>query len=167
VGKLTHEGVRENVFQLAEMGPFRNVVERWWQRFPDRQIRVVTHPGWQFYEACVRPTAAQWQWVKDRRVVDALIRRGSDPTQVHTLKFFFLGAPPALQAVEAELRQRGYAPSPADSSEGKLVMVLRSALDPDFIAGQSLALEDLTSAHDVTYDGWGAYVVKQQGPAPG
>jgi regulator of RNase E activity RraB len=165
VGRLTHEGVRESVFQLSEMGPFRNVVERWWQKFPDEQIRVVTHPGWQFYEACIRPTVAQWQWMRDRRVVDTLIGRGSDPAKEHTLKFFFGGPPAGLRNLEEELRTRGYAPSPADSSEGKLVMVLRSRLDTDFIAGQSLALEDLTRAYGVAYEGWGAHVVKRD-PTP-
>lgn len=160
VGRIVHQGIRESVFMVGDMGAFEPLVEHWWQRYPGRQVRVLTHPGWEFYDAAVRPSQAQWQWMKDRRVVDTLIRRGSDPSKEHTLKFFFLGAPPALQEVERALAARGYEPSPADAKEGSLAMILRSRLDTDFIAGESVEHEKLARAHGVAYDGWGAYVVK-------
>lgn len=160
VGRIIHQGIRESVFMVGDIGAFEPLVEHWWQRYPERQVRVLTHPGWEFYDAAVRPTQAQWQWMKDRRVVDTLLRRGSDPAKEHTLKFFFLGRPEALEEVERALVARGYEPSPSDAKEGAIAMSLRSRLDTDYIAGESLEHEKLARALGVSYDGWGAYVVK-------
>jgi regulator of RNase E activity RraB len=160
VGRIIHQGIRESVFMVGDLRPFEALVEHWWQRYPERQVRVLTHPGWDFYDAAVRPSQAHWQWIKDRRVVDTLLRRGSDPSKEHTLKFFFLGAAEPLKEVERALVARGYTPSPEDAKEGTLALVLRSRLDTDFIAGESLEHEKLARALGVSYDGWGAYVVK-------
>jgi len=160
VARVVHQGIRESIFMVADMGAFEPLVEHWWQRYPGRQVRVLTHPGWEFYDAAVRPSQAQWQWMKDRRVVDTLSRRWSDPSKEHTLKFFFLGPADALKQVEQALVARGYEPSPADAKEGALAMTLRSRLDTDFIAGESVEHEKLARAVGAAYDGWGAYVVK-------
>lgn len=160
VAKLTHDGVQECVFMVADLVSFQQVFEAWWKRLPELQIRVSTHPGWQFYESAVRPSQAQWQWIRERRVVDALLRRGSDPRKEHVLQFFFLGQPGPLQELETELRSRGYGPGLSDVAQGKLVMVLKAPLDVDFITGQSMALLDLCKPLGITYDGWGAGVVK-------
>jgi regulator of RNase E activity RraB len=160
VARLAHGGVWESVFMVGDLGSFQQVLESWWKQRPELKLHFSTHPGWQFYDTAVRPSQAQWQWIRERRVVDALVRRGSDPRKEHVLQFFFLGPPGPLQQLEAELRTRGYEPGLSDVAQGKLVMVLKAPLDVDLIAGQSLALADLCKPLGVTYDGWGAGVVK-------
>ncbi|XXF80385.1 DUF695 domain-containing protein [Myxococcaceae bacterium GXIMD 01537] len=160
VARLTHQGTQESVFMVADMELFRPVVDRWWQRHPDLQVRFSLHPGWDFYEACVRPTQAHWQWIRDRRVVDALIGRGSDPRKEHTLKFFFAGPAEALKEAEKALVAKGYAPSPADAKADAVAMVLKAPLDTDLIASQSLEHEKLAHALGVRYEGWGGFVEK-------
>lgn len=160
VARITHDGVQESVFMVADLESFDSIVNSWWRRHPEREMRVLTHQGWEFYDKVVRPTPAQWQWIRDRRVVDTLLRRGSDPKKEHTLKFFFLGPAEALRNVEQSLTARGYEPSPEDARENALAMVLKLPLNPDVIALESMEHEKLAQAVGATYDGWGAFVVK-------
>jgi regulator of RNase E activity RraB len=160
VARLTHQGVREWVFQLESREDFLAVVEDWKAQCPDyHPVKVLEHEGWEFFDACIRPDAATWRWMADQRTVERLVEAGSDPTRVHALEFVFHGSRDGLEAVARALRERGYGDGPS-GEEGALVMIKHLPLELDAISDESDANEELANTHGVDFDGWGAAVVR-------
>src|SRR5699024_584896 len=108
VGRLTHQGTRELVFQLADWESFRPPVGMWMGENTDYEIDVSEHEGWEFFDDCIRPSPEAWQFIADRNVVEQLEKSGSDMTKVHSLEFAFMGENARLRQVEQALRERGY-----------------------------------------------------------
>jgi regulator of RNase E activity RraB len=161
VGRLTHAGQRELVYQLDDPEVFRPVAQAWIDAQHDYPIAMVEHEGWAFFDDCVRPTAEDWLWMADEQVVSNLLEAGSDPEKEHALEFFFEGAPAALKEVEAALLERGYErPAKSDSGPDQLMMVKRMRLELAEIFDESLANQRLAQEHGVECDGWGAEVVR-------
>jgi hypothetical protein len=160
VARLTHQGLREWVFQLESREGFLAAVETWKAHCPDyHPVQLVEHEGWEFFDACIRPDEATWRWMADQRTVESLVKAGSDPTREHDLEFVFLGPREGLEAVARALRARGYT-GPAHGQPEALVMVKRLPLDLEAISAESEANDELAATHGVGFDGWGASTVR-------
>jgi hypothetical protein len=161
VGRLTHQGTREIVFQLDDWESFRPPVGLWMSEMTDYEIDVSEHEGWDFFDDCIRPTADVWLYLADQSVVENLREAGSALDKEHSLEFVFLGKRKGLsQAVEA-LTARGYEPlGEPDLDSGQIVMVKRMIPETQGIHAESLANAELAQSLNISYDGWGCAVVE-------
>jgi hypothetical protein len=161
VGRLTHQGTRELVFQLDHWEQFRPPVGAWMGEHPEYEIDVSEHEGWEFFDRCIRPSEEDWMWMADRDVVESLIQSGSDPEKPHQIEYSFVGAAEGLRKVADVLRGRGYSPlAKLDFKSGDMVLAKTMPLDLASIFNESLANRDLAQEHGVVCDGWGAMVVE-------
>jgi hypothetical protein len=162
LGRLTHSGNRELVFQLADWEKFRPPVGRWMAEHPDYDIDVSEHEGWDFFMSAVWPSQENWMMIADRRVIDNLIKAGSDPEKPHSLEFVILGESAQLEQFSASLGlgERGYTQLDISPGEGQLILVKSMELDLGKIHEESLFLKRATEQRGLNYDGWGCTVVK-------
>src|SRR5262245_47305029 len=84
VARLTHGGNRELVFQIAVWDTFRPPVVLCMKQKTEYDIDVSEHDGWDFFNECVWPSDDDWMLISDRRVVDGLIKAGSNPNKEHS-----------------------------------------------------------------------------------
>jgi regulator of RNase E activity RraB len=161
VGRLTHAGVRELVFQLADWDAFRPPVGYWMTQHPEYELDVSEHEGWEFFNEIIRPSLEDRLMMADRRVVDGLIEAGSDPQKPHVMDHAFRGPGDALRKLADALASRGYRPQDTlDFDSGLIVLVKEMTLDLGSIVEESIANHRLAAEHGAEYDGWGAAVVK-------
>jgi|SRR5579863_7842221 len=159
LARLTYAGSRELVFQVADGEEFRPPVGRWIKQTLDYDVDVSEHDGWGFFDDCVWPGEEDWMLIHDQRVVDNLIRSGSNPKREHSLDFLFLGEQARLQRLKQELDVRGYVDSGSATQPDQLLMVKKLPLDLDLIFSESLENQRLCAEQGVQFDGWGAAVV--------
>jgi hypothetical protein len=161
VGRLTHGGLRELVFQLDDWDEFRPPVGAWMVEYSEYEIDVSEHEGWDFFNDCVRPSPEAALQMADRRVIRGLIEAGTKPGKPHALEFFFAGKPDGLRALTRKLGEYGYAPKdPAAAADGRMCLILRMPLDEAKISEESRANHGLAASLGVKYTGWGAAVVR-------
>lgn len=159
LGRLTHSGSRELVFQVADYTPFRPPVGRWITEHGGYEIDVSEHVGWDFYFEFVWPSETVWLLIMDRRVVDNLVKAGTDVSKPHSLEFVFCGEQMVLRKVQAALVSRGYTLLDFSPEDSRLIMARSMALDVGEIFKESLAHHELCQNLGVKYDGWGALTV--------
>ena len=159
LGRLTHSGRRELVFQVADWEDFRPPVGRWMGQQQDHEIDVSEHDGWKFFFDCVWPTDEQWHLILDRRVVENLKKSGSDPAKIHQLEFVFLGEVAPLRLLREQLVKSGYAPIDFNEDEKRLIATKGMALDVSMIANEGIRHEREARELGIAYDGWGCSVV--------
>lgn len=157
VARLTHDGLRELVFQVCDWESFRPPVADWIDQIEDYEIGVEEHEGWEFFDAMVWPSEEDWLMIHDRSVVENLIEAGSDPDKDHGIEMVFTGDADALAAVAEHLTARGYGLTSEDV-EGRLVMVKQMPLDLMEISRESIENYRLADECGAEYDGWGAAV---------
>jgi len=161
VGRLTHKGNREIVFQLDDWDSFRPPVGSWMSEETDYEVDVSEHEGWDFFDTCIRPTPEGWLFIADQSVVENLRKAGSNMEKKHSLEFVFLGESKGLRKAIEALTERGYQPlGEPDVKSGQLVMVKRMKPDVHDIFAESVANKQLAESLNITYDGWGCAVVK-------
>lgn len=161
VGRLTCAGIRELVFQLDDWEAFRPPVGAWMIEHPEYAIDVSEHEGWDFFNDCIRPTPEIWLEMADRRVIQGLVRAGSNPARPHSLEFFFKGPEDGLRKLARQLEEHGYvARTAADFDSGELCMTRRMPLDEQAVCEESRANYQLANEVGVEYAGWGAPVVR-------
>ena len=160
LGRLTHEGSRELVFQLHDWETFRPPVGMWMMQHEDLNIDVSEHEGWGFFFESVWPSPTSWLLISDRRVVDSLLRSGSDPKKLHSLEFVFRGPASALDQMLSALLGRGYTSIDLKPAEGVLVIAKSMTLDLGPIYDATLLHEEESRKLGIQYDGWGCLVVK-------
>ena len=158
LGRLTHSGLRELVFQVADYTPFRAPVGRWMQEHSDYETDVSEHDGWDFYFESVWPSPTSWLIIMDRRVIDNLIRAGSDPSKPHSLEFVFRGEVGGLRDLQRALTGRGYSLVEFAEAETRLVMARSMTLEGAAVCQESIWLRDECARLGLEYDGWGASV---------
>lgn len=156
LGRLTHGGIRELIFQVADFTPFRPPVGRWMQQHADYETDVSEHDGWDFFFESVWPTDTSWLIIMDRRVIDSLIRNGSDPTKPHSLEFVFRGDINRLGEFRSLLEARGYRLVELSPNDRRLVMAVSMPLDADSISRESILHREQCASLGIDYDGWGA-----------
>lgn len=159
LGRLTHSGSRELVFQVADYTPFRPPVGRWIREHDEYETDVSEHDGWNFYFESVWPSETSWLLIMDRRVVDSLVKAGSDVSKPHSLEFVFRGEQKPLQEMQKELSARGYTLLDFSPEESRLIMANSMTLDVGEIFRESVAHHGLCARLGVEYDGWGALTV--------
>ncbi|MDZ4401968.1 DUF695 domain-containing protein [Prosthecobacter sp.] len=159
LGRLTHSGRRELVFQVADYTPFRPPVGRWIREHAAYETDVSEHDGWDFYFESVWPSETSWLLIMDRRVVDNLVKAGSDASKPHSLEFVFRGDQSALQEMQTALSSRGYTLLDFSPDESRLIMARSMTLDVGEIFRESVAHHELCGSLGVEYDGWGALTV--------
>jgi regulator of RNase E activity RraB len=159
VGRLTHGGHRELVFQVSEWDTFRPPAGYWMKQNPEYDIDVSEHDGWQFFDGFLWPDERNWMLIFDRRVVDNLIKSGSDPQKEHSLEFVFRGDKAQLKRLAQELTPRGYLEVDSPESADQIVMAKKLSLDLQHVWSESLENQRLCEEFGVEYDGWGANVV--------
>jgi hypothetical protein len=161
VGRLTHDGVRELVFQLDDWDEFRPPVGAWMVEHSEYEIDVSEREGWAFFNDCVRPSPEAALQMADRRVIRGLIEAGTKPGKPHALEFFFAGKPDGLRKLAGKLGEYGYtAKDPAAAADGRLCLILRMPLDEAKIGEESRANHELATSLGIKYTGWGAAVVR-------
>lgn len=158
LGRLTHNGTRELVFQVADYTPFRPPVGRWMGAHDNYEIDVSEHDGWGFFFESVWPSETSWMLIFDRRVVDNLVEAGSDRTKPHSLEFVFRGAPDGLKQMQAVLAAKDYSLLELSASESRLIMACSMPLDVGAIFSESLSHREECQRLNIEYDGWGASV---------
>ncbi len=159
LGRLTHGGSRELVFQVADYTPFRPPVGRWIWEHDDYETDVSEHDGWDFYFESVWPSETSWLLIMDRRVVDNLVKAGSDASKPHSLEFVFRGEQAPLLEMQTALSARGYTLLDFSPEESCLVMANSMTLDVGEIFKESIAHNTLCGQLGIEYDGWGALTV--------
>lgn len=159
LGRLTHSGLRELIFQVADYTPFRPPVGRWMKAHPDYETDVSEHDGWDFFFASVWPEESSWLLILDRRVVDNLVKNGSDPAKPHFLEYVFRGNAAGLRQMQEALAAREYSLLESSSEDSRLIMAKSMPLNLNDISRESLAHRDLCMKFSIEYDGWGASVV--------
>lgn len=158
LGRLTHSGNRELVFQVKDYTPFRPPVGRWMGEHDDYEIDVSEHDGWDFYFESVWPSETSWLLIMDQRVVDNLVKAGSDPSKPHSLEFVFRGDGSSLQQMQAALTARGYSLLDFSDKESRLIMSRSMPLNVGAIFSESVAHRKDCQRFGLEYDGWGASV---------
>jgi regulator of RNase E activity RraB len=160
VGRLTQDGSREIVFQVASWDSFRPPVGRWMQQ-QDYKIEVSEHDGWEFFNDIIRPGPNDWMWMRDRDVVNGLLEAGSNPDRPHDIDFTFVGEADGLKRVASQLARQGYtAERGVDFASGSFTAAKQLPLDLEAIHAESLTNQELAETHGVRFDGWGAAVVE-------
>jgi regulator of RNase E activity RraB len=158
LGRLTHSGLRELVFQVADYVPFRPPVGRWMQAHASYETDVSEHDGWDFFFESVWPSENSWHLIFDRRVVDNLIKNGSDPAKPHSLEFVFRGNIEGLRRAQTDLTAKGYRLLEFPKEDARLIMAKSMPLDLSGIYSESMAHRNLCEQYGIEYDGWGASV---------
>jgi len=158
LGRLTHSGTRELVFQVADYTPFRPPVGLWMGEHDDYETDVSEHDGWDFFFESVWPSATSWALIFDRRVVDNLVQAGSDPSKPHSLEFVFRGELSGLKQMQTVLAARGYSLLELAKEESRLVMAFSLPLDVSAIFRESLSHREECQRFNIEYDGWGTSV---------
>ncbi len=159
VGRLTHGGQRELVFQLDDERAFAGVLAPWQKKYPAYKVELERHEGWEFFDEVVRPSPEDWIHIGDRQVVDQLVESGSDPSQPHALQSIFQGPEESLRKVANELVGRGYQPlGDPDFASGEVVYAIELPLDVPLIVEHSIANSEIAEQLGAHCDGWGATV---------
>ncbi len=158
LGRLTHSGTRELVFQVADYKPFRPPVGLWIGEHEDYETDVSEHDGWDFFFESVWPSENSWMLISDRRVVDNLVEAGSDRAKPHSLEFVFRGNPDGLKQMQAVLTSKDYSLLDLSTAESRLVMARSMPLDVGAIFRESLSHREECQRLNIEYEGWGASV---------
>lgn len=160
VGRLTHDGARELVFQLADWAAFRPVVDRWRSEVADYAVEVKEHEGWDFFDEVVRPSDLDRLFIADMDVIQALQNAGSDLEKEHALEFVFRGGPEELQELAITLLSQGYEPLDELIYEsGQIEFVYHMVPEITAVTSRSRELFELCREVGAEYDGWGTAVV--------
>ena len=160
LGRLTHGGVRELVFQVHDWDSFRPHVGRWMMQHEGLEIDVSEHDGWGFFFEAVWPSPTAWMLIFDRRVVDQLVQSGSDPNKQHSLEFVFRGPSSALDQMRLTLLDQGYSLVEWKPAEDLLVMAKVMTLELGPIYDASLSHKAECERLGIEYDGWGCSIVE-------
>lgn len=160
VGRLTHSGIRELVFQVGDWQRFRPFVGLWLKELEGyEETDISEHEGWDFFFESVWPSPEAWQWITDERVVRSSIDSGSDPEKPHVLEYCFRGPEQALKALAEVLLSRGYQMMELSALEERLLMSKSLPLDMQLIGPESVFLMNEAERLGADYDGWGTLCV--------
>ena len=160
LGRLTHSGVRELVFQVGDWESFRPPVGLLMKSHPELEIDVSEHDGWDFFYESVWPSEDDWHAIYDRRVVDNLIKNGSDAEKIHELDFVFDGNKEQLEKLKQHLVSNGYINAKFSKNGNQLEITKKMILDLNNVQEESRSNRFLCSKYGAEFNGWGASITK-------
>jgi regulator of RNase E activity RraB len=158
VGRTTYGGMREFVFQVEDVKGFRESASKLGGLAGDYEIELREEEGWRFFDDKVSPKPVFWQQIGDQAVIRGLIEAGSNPDLPHLLEHVIVGGEDTLLKIRDDLGNNGF--KEISLGDGCLVMGRESKLNIAEVFGVTGRLFDYCRDKGVTYDGWGAAVVK-------
>jgi regulator of RNase E activity RraB len=158
VGRMTYGGMREFVFQVEDVKGFGESASKLESLAGDYEIELREEEGWRFFDEKVSPRPVFWQQISDRAVIRELIKAGSNPEVPHLLEHVIVGDEDMLLKIRDDLGNNGF--KEVSLGGGCLVMGRESKLNIDDVFSVTGRLFDYCKDRGVTYDGWGAAVVK-------
>lgn len=157
VGRLTYDGLREIVFQVGDEDAFRPIVGRWMNHHKDYEIDVSEHEGWEFFDEYIRPSDEDRFFMAEDRVIENLLKSGSDPSLEHELDYCFDGDAGPLKAVAQRLLSEGYQHhDELDFDCGRIELFKRFVLDRQLIREESWKNRQMAEQLGADLNGWGA-----------
>jgi len=157
VGTQTYNGLRELIFEVADVAAFEAV----YSRFAEGRsgLELVPFEGWKFFNDKIRPGVVGVNHISNRGVIEQLRSAGSQLERRHAIDHCFIGEAQALSAVESALGPKGLRRTGAAGES--LTMTHEVPLqNQDLIDSITLFMRDTAQGCGARYDGWGAMVVK-------
>jgi len=155
VAGLTYEGLRELVFQVEDKDAFRSLVGSWMKAHPSYKISVSEHEGWDFFDDYIRLTDSERRHIAEGRVIDNLIKNGSDPSLPNDLGYCFEGKKRVLRKVARQLAKKGYQEVGLDFENEQITFSISMPLDRGCIKAESDANEELANDSGASLNGLG------------
>jgi hypothetical protein len=165
VGRLSTNGVRELYFYGTGDGALDDAVEEASVAAPGYRLRLRAEEdtGWERYLEFLWPGPLSWQWIKDRRLVDALTENGDTLELARAVDHWaYFEAPDDRERFIRAVVGLGFAaerlePCARDDEEGPSLGARVTRSDPVTLAhihGVTRQLYDLAEQHGGSYDGW-------------
>jgi len=160
VGVMTYGAMRDFIFQIAAPMAFDANVDRYIGEYDGGyELEKRELDGWRFFNDKVRPGAIHWEWIHNRRVVDQLIKAGTDMSAPHVLEHVFVGPDAALVHIRDQLGTSHF--KVVSHGRDGLVMRKSAVLDLDDVTGLTHSLRVFGRQTGAMYEGWGAAVVEK------
>ncbi len=155
--RLTHNGARTFVFEVADTVKFLETVKTWTGTVRNFEIKIEKQEPWTYYRKW-EPDEYNWQQIGNQNLIEQLVSHGSNPEKLHKLEFSFGGEPAKLEMLKSKLL----------SEEGKfllmegdlLEMEFETSLDNHEIDPLTFFLFDTANEFECKYEGWRAAIVK-------
>jgi regulator of RNase E activity RraB len=157
-GRMTYGGMRDFVFQVEDTAAFDQVVEKAIAKNKTFKFEIKESPGWQFFDEKVKPKPVYWMQIEDMKVIENLLRAGSNPNVLHMIEYVITGDKAKLQKVCNDMVKNGFKEISLDDSA--LVIGKESRLNIDEIFSVTSRFFGYCPANGVEYDGWGTKVIK-------
>jgi hypothetical protein len=122
---------------------------------------------WRYYHEFLSPDEERWQWIRNRRVVQALANAGDHHAAPRPVDhyIYFEGAR-GRDAFAAAARAKGFVAEPTDEGSRKrphgVHLVRNDPVALGHIHDVVMELSKLAEDHGGDYDGWGAPIVKAE-----
>jgi hypothetical protein len=164
VGSMLYGGMFDLVFQIdsEDFGRFKASASEWAKTASPYRVEIKQLQGWDFFDSKVRPSPEHRQQIEDRRIIQELIKAGSDPKKRHQLDHELVGPNRILSQVARDLQGNGFL-HPRFPTEGVLVIRTESSLDLFEVWGTTRQLVRYCASCGVRYGGWGAAIVPATG----
>lgn len=158
VGRQVYRGMRELVFQVADVDGFEQAYAAVEAEFGG--MALMPYEDWQFYNDTIRPGVIGQNHIANREVLAALKASQSNFGEAHLLEHTFHGPAEALAVLEAGLCHEGFLVT--HRTAGSLTLGREECLNPDDqddLDDLTLALRDRAAALEVDYAGWSTNAV--------
>lgn len=167
VGRMTYRGVRDLFFYARKADGLDEAMAEVLAGFPKRRAlsRKQHDPGWRHYLDVLYPGPLEWQWIKDRRVVDTLKEQGDRSDVLRPIDHHaFFDDEAAATAWAASVRTMGFEVEVRRREDQPTEWTAHAVReDPAVLAHVhdiASRLYGLAEEHGGRYDGWGCSVVR-------
>ena len=167
VGRMTWNGVRDLFFYVKRVEPLEQALAAGLAGSPPRRVmtRKQKDAEWRHYLDVLYPGPLEWQWIKDRRIVEQLAEAGDDSAIArpidHHARF---AARAAAEAWASAVREMGFEVAIERLETGDETWSAHAVReDPSELSHVHDLVESLyglAEEHGGTYDGWGCAVVR-------
>lgn len=127
------------------------------------QIGSQPDPEWSYYHGFLYPDDERWQWMQNRKVVEALAKKGDSGSRLREVDHWaFFETEASCRAFVASAEGHGFSVRVPPSEQGGQFFVKMGREDTvelEHIHQVNMQLHDLAEEHGGTYDGWESPVV--------
>lgn len=122
----------------------------------DAAVRVTDDPDWSAFRELLEPDASELDFIYDRRVIQALINNGDDPSIPRDIDHFIICPDASAQAKLVSIgKSLGFRTTAAQTDDGSYSVELVRSDAPEDIAEIARPLREAAAQLDAEYDGWG------------